>query len=361
MSKLSKVSTNLFRDGNTKTYYMVVRRNGKQFKESLETTDRTLASVKLHDRLSKLPTNLGMVNRNATWAEVEKQFVEIELASRKPKPSTLTDRLGNLANIKRDWPDLPTTELRTIKELDCKAWLVRRLKQPKAGHQRVNNEIGALKQVFKFAIDDLGVIARNPAACLKRLKMVKREPRMPSRKNFEAVITDMREKRQDDAADIVELLAYSGLRLGELQKVTWEDIDFERGRFYVAGDRETATKNWEANSRPIFPRMRPVLESMHQRRGDNVSGKILAQKQCRDALTVACERCKVERLTHRTLRHLFVTECIEAGIDLKLIGRWCGHKTGSQMIERVYGHLRDEHEKSMLKKLGEHGKSNGAS
>jgi integrase len=351
MSNLKKVSTNLFRDASTGTYYMIVRRGGKRIKESLGTGDRTLASVRLHDRLANLPDLVAKTDAN--WADVERLYIETELPTRRLKAASFTDRLGNLANIRRDWPNLATTPVRKIRESDCKGWLGRRLQRPQHGEQRVNNEIDSLKQVLALAVRD-GIIARNPAAGLKRFRVPKKELRLPSRAQFAAVVADLRLRRLDDAADLVELLAYSGMRLGEAQALRWEDIDWQRGRFYVSGDEENdGPKNRDQNSRPLFPKLKRLLEAMREQRGGNPpTGLVLRQRGCRKALAAACFRVGCPHLTHHAMRHLFITECMEHGqIHVKIIARWVGHRDGGALILERYGHVRDDAEQQAVELL----------
>jgi integrase len=57
-------------------------------------------------------------------------------------------------------------------------------------------------------------------------------------------------------ADLVEFLAYSGLRIkSEALWVTWDDIDWKQKEIIVRGDPVTATKNSEIRRVPIIPDM----------------------------------------------------------------------------------------------------------
>jgi site-specific recombinase XerC len=59
----------------------------------------------------------------------------------------------------------------------------------------------------------------------------------------------------------------------------------------------------------------------------------------------------IPRITHRDLRHLFATRCIESGVDIPTVSRWLGHKDGGALAMRVYGHLRDQHSAEMAQKV----------
>ena len=51
---------------------------------------------------------------------------------------------------------------------------------------------------------------------------------------------------------------------------------------------------------------------------------------------------KLPTVSIHDLRHLFCSFCVMAGIDFMTIAAWLGHKDGSILIGKVYGHLLDE-------------------
>jgi hypothetical protein len=48
---------------------------------------------------------------------------------------------------------------------------------------------------------------------------------------------------------------------------------------------------------------------------------------------------------------LFITRCIEKGIDVKVIAQWQGHQDGGKLILGTYSHVRNVHSDEMAKKL----------
>ena len=69
----------------------------------------------------------------------------------------------------------------------------------------------------------------------------------------------------------------------------------------------------------------------------------------RQALMKACDEAGVARLSPHDLRHLFVTRCIESGVDIRTIAAWIGHKDGGALLLKRYAHLRREHSQAMAK------------
>ena len=151
----------------------------------------------------------------------------------------------------------------------------------------------------------------------------------------------------------MEFLAYSGLRaFSEAAWVTWSDVDWNRRELVVRGDPTSGTKNSEIRRLPILPDMERLLSSLETRKQDRKpTGPILSINECRGALTRACQRIGIPRITHHDLRHLFATRCIESGVDIPTVSRWLGHQDGGALAMKVYGHLRNQHSQEMAKKV----------
>ena len=72
-------------------------------------------------------------------------------------------------------------------------------------------------------------------------------------------------------------------------------------------------------------------------------------KSARAALDTASRIAGLPRFTHHCLRHFFVSNAIEKGIDFKTIANWIGHKDDGLLVAKTYGHLRDPHLHEMVK------------
>jgi len=44
---------------------------------------------------------------------------------------------------------------------------------------------------------------------------------------------------------------------------------------------------------------------------------------------------------------MFITRCIEKGIDVKVIAKWQGHADGGKLILSTYSHVRAQHDERM--------------
>jgi integrase len=151
-------------------------------------------------------------------------------------------------------------------------------------------------------------------------------------------------------AYLVELLAYSGMRLNEAINLTWQDTDFDRGCFTVTGG-EYGTKNHDIRTVPLFPAMRELLERIRSDRTEINPDYVTPIKGARTLMANAAKKAGIPRFTHHSMRHYFCSNAIEAGIDFKVIAGWLGHKDGGILVAKTYGHLRDTHSFEMAKRM----------
>jgi integrase len=95
---------------------------------------------------------------------------------------------------------------------------------------------------------------------------------------------------------------------------------------------------------PLIPDARILFERMRSERGgESLDAKLFGVGECQKALDRACNKVGADRITHHDLRHLFATRCIESGVDVPTVSRWLGHKDGSALAMKTYGHLSREH------------------
>jgi len=57
-----------------------------------------------------------------------------------------------------------------------------------------------------------------------------------------------------------------------------------------------------------------------------------------------------EHLTSHSLRHFFISQCVQSGINFLTIAQWVGHSS-IKMIQEVYAHLSPEFKNGEMQKL----------
>jgi integrase len=344
---LKRVGECLCRSHESGVYYARVRRGRKLITRSLKTRSREVANWRLNQFLGK-SSHLKPSLAGATYAEVVQAFRDTALAALTLKPASREDYEHRLKALVREWPgrDLNRTRIRDITIADCEKWFAKR--RPQVGAQRLKNERNLLKNVFEFAKRE-GYTMENPAASLPRVRVPKSKAVPPTRAQFLHLVGQLRARHNTDAVEMVELLAYSGMRVSEAAGLRWADVDTDRRRFRVAGKGRGAEEYDEV---PLFPAMRELLARIRQARGPvQPSDRVLRIRQCRDALAGACQAAGLPRFSHHDLRHFFCSEAIEKGIDFKTIAGWLRHKDGGMLAATTYGHLRSDHSDEMAEKM----------
>ena len=129
--------------------------------------------------------------------------------------------------------------------------------------QSYQHERRTLIAILDYAIRE-GLILENPArVALPTRKIPRPKLVIPTQEQFHLLVKTIRaaDARAVHGGNLVELLAYSGMRVREATSLTWGDIDWERGTFTVTGG-ELGTKNLQARVVPLFPAMRELLKRM---------------------------------------------------------------------------------------------------
>ena len=149
------------------------------------------------------------------------------------------------------------------------------------------------------------------------------------------------------AGNIMLMALYTGMRRGELFKLKWSDIDFEKG-FITIRD----PKGGKDQIIPLNDLARSVLENIIRTDSDYVfpgrnGGQLSSISEPVNKIKAAANLPKDTRPIH-SLRHTFATMAVNSGkIDLYTLQKLTTHKT-PQLLQR-YAHLND----TVLKKGSE--------
>jgi len=335
-------------------YFGKVKINGKTFRKSLETTVWSIAQLRLNDFLKEHRENRNKLD-SPRFSEALELFKHDLMANPNMKPRSKEYRLGCIQKLQRTWPELWELGLDEITPEACKDW-AGRIHKEIAG-QYYNNMIGTLRLIIARGIKEhkvkSGEKLENPASELKRIRVKQRDLQLPEREQFKVLVANLRQKSGGwgpRVADLVEFLAYSGMRIkSEALWVTWQDIDWPRKEIVVRGDPVTATKNGEIRRIPMLQDMENLLLRLKDQLGGVPTERVLQVNRGYESLDRACREIGIPRLRHHDFRHLFATISIEAGVPIQTVAHWLGHKDGGGLAMKVYGHIRNDHSQAMAK------------
>ncbi len=231
----------------------------------------------------------------------------------------------------------------------------------------VNGILSVLKTSLKRAVA-LGVAEKQFTDCIVRPKP--REKRVvcfdkEEQRKIERYISE----RKRPCLFGVLICLYTGLRIGELLALTWEDIDFRRGLLSVS---KTCRDSWEGgryrkrldtpktrSSERTIPVPRQLLARLRElKRRTNcpyvVAGKTEQGAQVRSYQRTFENMLKKIGVAHKgfhALRHTFATRALEVGMDVKTLSELLGHRDPAVTLRR-YAHSLFEHKREMMNKLG---------
>ena len=291
------------------------------------------------------------LKKRISVAELCDQYILHGCATK--KDSTLgTDRGRIERHIK---PLLGRTKVQDLTRADVKKFLqdiaqgktatdVRTGKRGRAivrgGEGAATRTVGLLGGILAYAVD-CGMIDISPVIGVKRFTD-KKGNRYLSQQELVALGEALRQAESENenpsALAILKLLIFTGARKGEIEQLTWQEVDFASGYLKLA-DSKTGQK--------VIPLNAGALQILHdqQRINDNdhvfpayrgdgfYEGTPKVWKRIRSMAGVADVRL-------HDLRHSFASIAVSGGASLPIIGALLGH-ANSATTQR-YAHLSDD-------------------
>ncbi len=154
---------------------------------------------------------------------------------------------------------------------------------------------------------------------------------------------------------ILEMLYSSGLRLNELKKLKFNDVNFENASVHVKlgkGGKDRIV----FISKNLVLKLKEYIALVDKNRTEEIylfSGrddKMLSARTIQAIVKNAAERAKISKNVHpHTLRHSFATHLLEQGTDIRYIQRLLGH--ADLRTTEVYTKVTDENLKRIVNPL----------
>jgi integrase len=225
-----------------------------------------------------------------------------------------------------------------IEQLDAQrvADLVAELHAAGLRKQTIRKTVSVLAMVL-----DHGRVTPNPARDRLTVKMPREERRQvqpPTADHLEAVVRLLPARYRLPAL----VLDGTGMRVGELETLTWGDVDEPRGRWRIATSK-TGRPRWVEPAPVLFAAVVDLVARDDRVPERPVFGGFGADR-FRTALTRACTAAGVPAFSPHDLRHRRVSLLHLAGVPWARIGEAVGHDDITT-TSRVYTHvLTDERE-----------------
>lgn len=241
----------------------------------------------------------------------------------------------------------------------------------KTGKGLSANSVGGIINVVQNSLRtafNLGYVKEFTADRIKRPKAQEKAVNCFTAQEQKQIEQAVLNSKKDKMFGIL-LCLYTGLRVGELLALKWEDIDLQKGILTVSKschdgkDRFGHYVRFEdtpktSSSRRVIPLPRQLLplikEARKKSRSEFVVSKNanpLSVRSYQRSFDLLQRKLKIPHRGFHSLRHTFATRALECGMDVKTLSDILGHKSPTVTLNR-YVHSLMEHKKEMMNRLG---------
>jgi integrase len=224
----------------------------------------------------------------------------------------------------------------------------------------VNNILIILGMGLKYAETEYHIKCPN----IQALKTTKQEMRVLSLLEQQILVKNI--ISNDDCYSFGVLIAlFTGIRIGELCALQWDDIKdnkihitktMQRIKNKYGKSEVMITAPKTKNSNRVIPVPRVISEFIEQHRLPNGyvihqnNNKYIEPRLMQKKFAEIIKACGLENINFHALRHTFATRCVESGFDIKTLSEILGHTNVRTTLDK-YVHSSFELKQSNMDKL----------
>lgn len=235
-----------------------------------------------------------------------------------------------------------------------------------------SNSVNGIVTVMQNSLKTAYLLGKVPSYLGDRIKRPRKAEREASsftlqeQKKIEAAVRDSDQSR----AVGITLCLYTGLRLGELLALSWNDIDLNGRTLSVnktcrdGKDKDGVFRRivedpkTESSKRviPLPRQIIPLLRIAKKKSGGEYvvcssSGEPISVRSYQSFFAKLLDSAAIPRKPFHSLRHTFATRALECSVDVKTLSEVLGHKNATITLNR-YVHSLDEHKFDMMNRIG---------
>lgn len=245
---------------------------------------------------------------------------------------------------------LASLERNKIEEVTTKDLRAFMAKLSKEGYtpKSISRKTNSTKTFFRFLkISD--VITDDPAALLEHPRFEMKPPRILSKMEYRA----LRDAARSDVriSAIIEVLLQTGIRIGELAKLSVSDVHFSEnskpGELHVPAGESYPERAVPLNKAAEVA-LSKYLEGRPNTKDDTLfvtkTGRPLLVRNIRTAIDRYFKLAGIKDAKVNDLRHTFVAHHLMAGTSLVLVSKLAGHKrlaTTEKYLNLIQGRLEE--------------------
>jgi integrase len=218
-----------------------------------------------------------------------------------------------------------------------------------------------------------GLLAKNPAAAVKRPGVARKEAKHISAVDMTKVLLCAEGLRYQN---VVVLVATTGLRRGEALALHWSDVDLDNGELAVrgtlgrVGGKLIITEPKTDRARRRVPIAAALVAMLRAHRADQAAERLAAGNQWQDhglvfatefgtpvdprnvlrTIQIAAQKAGMTDIGVHTLRHSAAVAWSESGVHIKAVADLLGHSSIA-ITGDIYGHTSDDTARSAVDTL----------
>lgn len=302
-------------------------------------------------------------NRNNTirFEEISKEWLELKKSTIKQSTyykyaycieKYLKERLGYLKKKGLEKYDYNKMTNELTKELSPKT---------------VKEILNVLKSILKYARQKYNIIVN--LELITSPKVRAKEINVLSKKEIDKLEKHCLEEHTFKSLGILICLN-TGLRIGEICALKWQDIDFEKKlinirktlqRVYTVEKKteiiiDSSKTESSVRAIPMSDKIYHILKELQKKQEIDsffLTGskfKYIEPRTYQNIFKKILKDSKVKEYNFHALRHTFATNCIKVGMDIKSLSEILGHASVDVTLNR-YVHSSYEMKKKFLEKL----------
>lgn len=319
------------------------RRIKKGFKTKAE------AEKAYNKMVEDLNKGLNPVNAKITLKEAGELYLRLH-ASSNCKPSTYKTYCGYLENLLV--PFFGELNINEISPILIKEF-IKQMQDKGRQNSTINKYVKFMSAIYNFMIDN-DAITRNPIARIKSLKEIKNDKiRALSTEEVQALLT----KTKAIYPDFYPLLftaLFTGMRRGEILALTWDSINWVRGRITVDKNYVNGRLGTPKSSKTRYVDMSDELARVlkewrlacpHSELNlvfPNNEGKYQsADNMIKRRFIPSLNRAGIDLIRFHDLRHTYASLLLANGAPMKYVQTQLGHASITMTMD-LYTHLLPE-------------------
>jgi len=300
--------------------------------------DHRGAVLEAIEKLSAPPTGMAKATPSASMT-LRALAEEFKAQNQQLAASTLhiwdcrLEMLGRRLDLDQPVANLTTAQLRRARGQMTTDWAA----------STVNDLIGkVLRPLLALALE-MGAITKSPLEGIKPLKRAKPIRLQPTWAEAKKILHEVA-PRAPDTELLLRFILYFGVGQAEVKGLRGEHVQAERIEFF----RKKTKKPFRV---PIFDYAQAFVQSLRDRGMIRTGQPVFVWQNPRRALETACAKLALPAYSPRALRRTFIIQCLEHGVDPRVVADWQGHANAKLILDTYGSFISKEHMLEQARKL----------